>query len=151
MCLTHIGGFLSYVAIIKRNSGLSSAAHFAEQKILNCFLLLQNTKSGGGESDGAAEGGCGGNSATPELQNSSFGFVSKKVRTSSKNDRQFVNSPIWEDVASRLRRPALYFAAIFQAFLKSKESVRSAMRKFAVRSTGKTKVLQPIFKQSDIF
>ena len=46
------------------------------------------TKSGGGESDGAAEGGCGGNSATPELQNSSFGFVSKKVRTSSKNDRQ---------------------------------------------------------------
>jgi|GEM_PF-6511232 hypothetical protein len=41
---------------------LSSAAHFADQKILNCFLLLQNTKFGGGESEGAAEGGSGGNS-----------------------------------------------------------------------------------------
>ena len=30
-----------------RATPLSSAAHFAEQKILNCFLLLQNTKSGG--------------------------------------------------------------------------------------------------------
>ena len=139
------------MAIIKRNSGLSSAAHFAKQKIIISFLLLQNTKSGGGESEGAAEGGCGGNSAPPELQNSAFGFFSKKVRTSSKNDRQFVNSAFWEDVASWLRRSALYFAAIFQAFLKSKKRVRSDSGKSPWGGKGKTKVLQPIFKQSDIF
>jgi len=61
---------------------------FCSAKILHCFLLPQNTKSGGGESEGAAEGGCGGNSAAPELQNSALGFFSKKVRTSFKNDRR---------------------------------------------------------------
>jgi hypothetical protein len=47
------------------------------------------TKSGGGESEGAAEGGCGGNSAAPERQNSALGFSSKKVRILTKRLRLF--------------------------------------------------------------
>ena len=35
-------------------------------------------------SEGEAEGGCGGNSASPERQSSQSGFSSKKVRISSK-------------------------------------------------------------------
>ena len=92
------------------------------------------------------------------VQNSAFGFSSKNVRTSSKNDRQLSHFEKTRLVASRLRRSALNFAGIFQAFFKSKESVRSAMRKFAERSSGKTKFCKPIFlfppsaeKQSDIF
>ncbi|KKT28507.1 MAG: hypothetical protein UW14_C0007G0021 [Candidatus Yanofskybacteria bacterium GW2011_GWA2_44_10] len=34
---------------------LSSMAHFAEQKILNCFLLLQNMKFSGGGKRGRAK------------------------------------------------------------------------------------------------
>jgi len=45
---------------------------FCSAKILHCFLLPQNTKSGGGESEGAAEGGCGGNSAAPSLLTENF-------------------------------------------------------------------------------
>ena len=178
-----------------------SAAHFAKQ----------NTNSVGVQSEGEAEGGCGGNSASPEpkrstatllvqsrvpqksflflleekeiarkinnceknffagqrakrasagrsVQNSAFGFSSKNVRTSSKKHRQLSHFEKTRLVASRLRRSALNFAGIFQAFFKSKESVRSAMRKFAERSSGKMKFYKPIFlfpplaeKQSDIF
>ncbi|OGE89893.1 MAG: hypothetical protein A2722_03705 [Candidatus Doudnabacteria bacterium RIFCSPHIGHO2_01_FULL_50_11] len=74
------------MGIIKRNSGLSSAAHFAKQKTYNyfCFCKIRNPAAAKAR---RAEGGCGGNSAAPELQNSAFGFFSKKVRTSFKNDR----------------------------------------------------------------
>src|SRR3989344_4012400 len=38
-----------------------------------------------------------------------------------------------------------YFSAILKAFLKSHASVRSAIRKFAERSSGKMKFYKPIF------
>ena len=170
---------------------------------LAAHFTLQNTHSKPAEkravqSEGEAEGGCGGNSASPEpkrspaallvqsrgqqksflflleekigraqnkkceenffagqrakraaagrsVQNSVFGFSSKNVRTSSKKHRQLSHFEKTRLVASRLRRSALNFAGIFQAFFKSKESVRSAMRKFAERSSGKMKFCKPIF------
>ena len=60
------------------------------------------------------------------------GFESHPLRHFS----LFVKS---QEVASALRASALYFSAIFQGIFKSKASIRSAMRKFAARSTGKTK------------
>jgi hypothetical protein len=48
-------------------------------------------------------------------------------------------------IASAQSASAWYFSAILKAFLKSKNKVRSAMRKFAVRSTGKMKFCKPIF------
>src|SRR3989344_6015098 len=46
---------------------------------------------------------------------------------------------------SALRASAWYFSAITQAFLRWNESVRSAMRKFAERNSGKMKFCKPIF------
>lgn len=94
---------------------------------------------------------CGINSAEAggnvgrDYSKSACGFCSKKVRTSSRKHRQVSLSAILEGVASALRASALYFSAIFQGIFKSKASVRSAMRKFAVQSTGKTKFCSQSF------
>src|SRR3989344_1942621 len=74
-----------------------------------------------------------------------WGFCSKNVRTSIKKHRQVLHSAKLKDVASAQSASAWYFSAILKAFLKSKTKVRSAMRKFAVRSTSKTKFCKPIF------
>jgi hypothetical protein len=126
---------------------LSSAAHFAKQKILNCFLLLQNTKSGGGESEGAAEGVCvwGGNSAAPELQNSALGFSSKKVRILTKRFRQFEKFEFGTNVASPRRRRGSASAKILKGFLKSTIKFWPDKRKFAERSSDKMRFYKPVF------
>jgi len=72
-------------------------------------------------------------------------FCSKNVRTSSKKHRQVLHSAKLKEFASALRASAWYFSAILKAFLKSKTKVRSAMRKFAERSSGKMKFCKPIF------
>ena len=73
------------------------------------------------------------------------GFCSKNVRTSSKKHRQVLHSAKLKDVASAQSASAWYFSAILKAFLKSKNKVRSAMRKFLCESTEKTKFSEPIF------
>src|SRR3990167_8605272 len=68
----------------------------------------------------------------------SRGFESLRVR-------QVLHSAKVKDVASAQSASAWYFSAILKAFLKSHASVRSAMRKFAERSSGKMKFCKPIF------
>jgi len=72
-------------------------------------------------------------------------FCLKYVRTSSKKHRQVLHLAKLKDVASAQSASAWYFSAILKAGMKSKNKVRSAMRKFAVRSTGKMKFCKPIF------
>src|SRR3989344_2369674 len=74
-----------------------------------------------------------------------WGFCSKNVRTSVKKHRQESHFEKSRLEASALRASAWYFPARIQAFLREKESVRSAMRKFAERSSGKMKFCKPIF------
>ena len=67
------------------------------------------------------------------------------VRAIFKIHRQVSHSAKLKDVASAQSASAWYFSAILKAGMKSKNKVRSAMRKFAVRSTGKMKFCKPIF------
>ena len=83
--------------------------------------------------------------ASRKLRDNHSEFCSKNVRTSSKKHRQVLHSAKLKDVASALRASAWYFSAILKAGMKSKNKVRSAMRKFAVQSTGKMKFCKPIF------
>ena len=171
-----------------RATPLFSAVHFAKQ----------NTNSVGVQSEGAAERGCGGNSASPEpkrspaallvqsrgqqksflflleekigraqnkklrrklfcgiaseasgggaeRQSSQSGFSSKKVRILTKRYRQFSELGFWAIVASpRLWRGSAS-ARILKGFLKSKNNFCPLKRKFAERSSGKTKFCKPIF------
>ena len=119
------------------------AAHFAKQ----------NTKFGGDGKRGRAK--IPSPQPLPFCPPERFGFArearnysefcSKNVRTSSKKHRQVLHSAKLKDVASALRASAWYFSAILKAFLKSKTKVRSAMRKFTERSSGKMKFCKPIF------
>src|SRR3989338_1518564 len=80
---TKLGSSLSVPAhggVGERATLLFLAAHFAKQ----------NTNSVGVQSEGEAEGGCGGNSASPERQ-----FRSKKVRVFSNKGRQNPTFRFW--------------------------------------------------------
>src|SRR3990167_7769439 len=74
-----------------------------------------------------------------------WGFCSKNVRTSIKKHRQESHFEKSRLEASAQSASTWYFSAILKAFLKSHASVRSAIRKFAERSSGKMKFYKPIF------
>jgi hypothetical protein len=78
-------------------------------------------------------------------QNSQSGFSSKNVRILSKRYRQFSEFGFWAIVASPRQRRGSASAVILKGNLKSKNNFCPLKRKFAVRSTDKTKFCKPIF------
>jgi len=80
-----------------------------------------------------------------EFQNSKSGFSSKKVRILTKRYRQFSKLGFWAIVASPRQRRGSASASILNGFLKSKNNFCPLKRKFAERSSGKTKFCKLIF------
>jgi len=83
-------------------------------------------------SEGEAEGGCEGNSASPERQNSQSGFSLKKVRILTKRHRQFSKLGFWAIVASPRQRRGSDSARILKGFLKSQNNFCPLKRKFGL-------------------
>ena len=78
-----------YLEIVKKKGSSfvfsASGGWDKEKKVKAAEKILRSP------SEGAAEGGCGGNSASPERQSSQSGFSSKKVRISSNKHHQTGN------------------------------------------------------------
>ncbi len=200
---------LNYIKLGKQNKG--SSLNFSASGGWDKEKKEKAAEKRAVGSEGEAEGGCGGNSASPEpkrspaallvqsrgqqksflflleekiarekikkceenffagqrakraaagrsVQNSKSGFSSKKVRILSKRYRQFSKFGFWAIVAEPRQGRGSASARILKGNLKSKNNFCPLKRKFAERSTGKTKFYKPIFfsfaegeRQSDNF
>ena len=125
------------ICLVNKNQGssLSLPAHgWAGARATLLFLAAhfakQNTNSVGVQSEGEAEGGCGGNSASPERQ-----FRSKKVRAFSNKGHQtglpdFLGAKAIVCSPRLMARLARNWAVKSNGGAKSQETIFSEMRRF---------------------